>query len=102
MFRIRMLCSRQLCVVLQRKMLSRKFCVHATPCEQLRVGALLREFSILQNANPVGFLNGGKPMGNDEASAAGTEILQGFLNESLRFVVERGGRFIQQEEWWIL
>ena len=64
--------------------------------------ALLREFPMLQNANTVGSLNGGKPMGNDEAGAAGTKILQCLLNKSLRLVVERGRRFIKQKERWIL
>jgi hypothetical protein len=57
---------------------------------------------MLQNANTVGSLNGGKPMGNDEAGAAGTEILQCLLHKSFRLVVERGRRFIKQKERWIL
>ena len=66
------------------------------------MGALLDEFPMLQHANTVGLLNGRKPMGNDEAGPAGTKIFQCLLNQSLRLVVERGRRFIKQEERRIL
>ena len=66
------------------------------------MGPLLHELALLQNANTVCFLNGRKSMGNDEAGAAGTEILQCLLHESLGLIVERGRRFIQQQKRWIL
>ena len=61
------------------------------------MGTAFYDLAVLQNEDPVGMAHGGKTMRDDERSAAGEEFLQGVLDESFRLLINRAGRFVQNQ-----
>jgi hypothetical protein len=57
--------------------------------------------SLMHDDNPVGPLNGGKPMGYDDGGSAFHELPQGILYKAFRFRINAGGSFIEDQNSWI-
>ena len=54
---------------------------------------------VVQDDNPIGVLNGFKPVGNGYHGTSVDERVDGFLHFHFIFGVEGGGRFVQQNDW---
>ena len=61
------------------------------------MGALLPDLALVHDDDPVGILDGGKPVGHDQGGAALHELAQRILNEGLRLGVDVGGGFVQNQ-----
>src|SRR5262245_27241560 len=75
-----------------------KFAVDAAAAEQLGVGALLGDAAVFQDDDEVGFLNGGKAVGDADGGAALHEVVEGALDGALGFGVQRAGGFVEDED----
>src|SRR5271166_5877418 len=64
---------------------------------KLRVGAALHDLSLLHNQDLVGPANGREPVGDDERSASLHKIRKTLLDHLLRFRVEAGSGFIENQ-----
>ena len=64
---------------------------------QIGVGALFDDAARIHHDNPVGPLNRGQTVSDDEGRATGHGIMQGLLNQTLIFGVQSAGGLIEQE-----
>jgi hypothetical protein len=65
--------------------------------QQLRGGALLDDAPPLHHDDPVCVLDGGQAVRHDQGGATQHEFLQGVLHQALRFVVQRRGCLVQNQ-----
>ena len=63
--------------------------------------SLLNNLSIFKNENLIRFLNGRETMGDDKAGSPLHLPFHGFLNQEFQTGVNRGSRFIQNENFRI-
>ena len=54
--------------------------------------------SFMKDHDPVGMLNGGKAVGNDQARPVVQDLFEGLLDEHLGSGVDRAGRLVQQQD----
>jgi hypothetical protein len=52
--------------------------------------------AFFEDADPIGLAHGGEAVGDDEASAVGSEVFKRVLHEAFGAVVECGGCFVEQ------
>src|SRR5215217_8246996 len=76
--------------------------VDATGGDQLVVAPFLGDACFVDDNDAVGVLDGGQAVGDDQRGAALGQFHEGLLDGPLRFRVERGGGFVQDEDGWIL
>ena len=65
--------------------------------DELLMRALLDDAAVLNDHDAVAGFDGREPVRNDKAGAALAQHAQRLLDAALRFRVERGGRFIQNQ-----
>ena len=78
-----------------------KRCVAAIPGHELPMGALLHDIAAVYHQNRIGVLNGGQPVGDDEAGLAPHQLLHGRLDALLRLGVHVGGGFVQDQHFGV-
>ena len=66
--------------------------------EQLGVRAALDDLAALEDEDLIGVHDGREPVRDDEHGAAGEQSVDRFLHEALRLRVERGRRFVEDED----
>ena len=66
--------------------------------EELGMCALFDEFSVVEDADAVGLLDGGQAVRNDKAGAIGAKIFEGFLDQAFGGVVECGSGFVEEQQ----
>ena len=72
------------------------------PRQQLFVAPDLRDAAALQHDDGVGAPDGGQPVRDDERRAVAHQVLQRFLDQQLRFGVERRRRLVQDQDRRVL
>src|SRR5208337_2135802 len=65
---------------------------------QRLVGAALQDAAILHDQDLLGAANGGKTVRDNECGAAAHQVAQTLLDERLRFGVEAGGGFVENQD----
>src|SRR5215472_8597798 len=75
--------------------------VAALGSDQLLVRPVLNESSPFERDDPIGSAHGRQAVGNDEHGSSGCDLLHVLLDRPLTFVVERAGRFIEDQNAWI-
>ena len=60
------------------------------------MGAELEDAAFFEDADAIGLAHGREAVGDDEASAVGSEVFERVLDEAFGAVVERRGRFVEQ------
>ena len=76
--------------------------IYAAALDQLGMGALFHDAARFHHHHPVGMFDGGQAVRHHQGGTALHEALQGFLHEAFRFVVERGGGFVEDQDGGIL
>src|SRR5215831_17873751 len=77
-------------------------------CKQLAVPALwlqqrigradLDDLAVLKDDDPVGALDGGKPVSDEQDGSLSCQLRERFLDQLLGFAVHRGHRFVEQQD----
>ena len=83
-------------------MLAMQPCIQAVGMQQLGVRALLADLAIGNHHHTVGMFDGGQAVCNHDGGAPAHQLAQGFLHQPFRFVVQRRGGFIQDEDGRVL
>ena len=65
---------------------------------QFFVRAQLDDFAFVQHGDAVGHFHSAEAMGDDDRGAMLHQVVQGFLHQFFRFVVQRTGGFIQKQD----
>ena len=73
-------------------------CVGRISREKFFMGTQFRKLSVFENRDPVGKAYVGKPMGDQDGGSVGRESLEARKDLGLRFGIERGGRFIENQQ----
>ena len=73
--------------------------VIAVLIQQLLMVAHLRDALVGDIQDAVAVLNGGKPVGDDEAGAALQQGVEALLDQALGFGVDGGGRLVQHQDF---
>ncbi len=68
------------------------------PAHQFGVAADFVDLSSLHDDNPVGSSDGREPVSNDQHRASTTDASHVVLDDLLGLVVERAGRFVEDED----
>src|SRR5678816_3205423 len=79
-----------------------KLSVEAVPLNQLQVRAYLRDASGFHHDDAISILDRRQTMRDDERRAVAHQTLERFLDDALRFGIERRCRLIQHENRCIL
>src|SRR6266481_9986551 len=72
--------------------------IRATPLEEFTVRSALDDLPLVEYENQVGVHDGRETVSDDEHRSSGEQTIDGLLNETLRFSIERGRRFIEDEQ----
>src|SRR5882762_10472253 len=70
--------------------------------EQFLVRTLLSKPTFVEYEYAIGMLDGAEPVRNDHSGAAFEQAVQRLTDQNLSFRVHAGGRFIQDQESWIM
>ena len=65
------------------------------------MGPAFDDASVIEHEDEVGVGDGRQPVRDDEHRAAGEQPIHGFLDQTLGFGVERGSRFVENQNWRI-
>ena len=71
--------------------------VQTTVLEQLRVRALLTQFTVMQNHDVIRILNGRKPVRDDDRRAAVHQRVEGLLDVCFERGIDRAGRLVEDQ-----
>ena len=63
--------------------------------------AALHDASLIEHADFIGILNCGKPVGDNQRGSALGQIVKRPLNSGLGHGIQRGSRFVQNQDGWI-
>ena len=66
------------------------------------MSSLLDDLAFFKNVNLVRVLDGGEAVGDDEGGAVFHQAVEGGLDLALGFGIDRGGRFVEQEDGRVL
>lgn len=77
-------------------------CVQSAHRHQLSVGALFGNAPTLHDDDPVGMLDGGQAVRNDQGGTSLHQALQGVLYQPFGFGVQRRGGFVQDQDGGVL
>ena len=69
--------------------------------EQLLVGALLDDASVVEDDDLVGIADGGEAVGNDESGAPLHDAVHAALDELLGTGVDGGGCLVEDKDGWV-
>src|SRR5207249_4098426 len=72
--------------------------VKAALCEELGMRAFLDDATAIEYEDAVSALHRRKPVRDDDRRAPAHEPIESLLHEELALVVERAGRFVEQED----
>src|SRR6266850_2576178 len=78
-----------------------EFGVHPAERQQLVMRSLLGHDALLENDNVVGVANGAQAVGDRNGGPTLHQPRQGLQHQLFRLGIERGGRFVQNEDWGI-
>src|SRR5688500_17613696 len=71
--------------------------IGASRCQQLAMSSALHDTAAVEHENLRRMLDRGETMGDDEDGPSLEQAIDRFLNEPLRFGIERGGSLIEDE-----
>src|SRR3546814_16279760 len=75
--------------------------VEAAGCRQLAVAAALDQAALVDHQDAVGLQHGGEAVGDDQRRASGHEAVERLLHHALALGIERSGRLVEQQQWWV-
>ena len=73
-------------------------CVGRISREKFFMGTEFRKLAVFENRDSVGKAHVGKPMGDQDGGSVGRESLEARKDLGLRFGIQRGGRFIENQQ----